>query len=105
MEISNTLLAAIMFVMILSVGIVSILSWLAGFTNLRSEKKIGWMLINWLILLLLAHLKMFWHTLDIMSVQELKFVGFLYIVTGPVLIFFGTSIMLPEASRAESSDL
>ncbi len=65
MEISNTLLAAIMFVMILSVGIVSILSWLAGIINLRSEKKIGWMLINWLILLLLAHLKMFWHTLDI----------------------------------------
>ena len=101
MEISNTLLAAIMFVMILSVGILNILSWLAGIVNHTSENKIGWILVNWLVLLLIAHFNMFWHTLDIMTIEDLKFAGFLYIVTGPILIFFATSIMLPGASQAE----
>jgi hypothetical protein len=93
-----------MLVMILSVGIVNILSWLAGIINLRSDKKIGWMVIIWLILLLLAHLKMFWHTLDILSIEALKFSGFLYIITGPILILFATNIMLPEASHDEPPD-
>jgi hypothetical protein len=101
MEISHTLLAAIMFVMILSVGILNILSWLAGIVHHSSEKKIGWILINWLVLLLLAHFNMFWHTLDIISIEDLKFGGFLYIVMGPILIFFATSVMLPSVSQAE----
>ena len=105
MEISNTLLAAIMFVMILSMGIMNILSWLAGIVNHRSEQKIGWILVNWLVLLLIAQLNMFWHTLDIISIEELKFGGFLYIVTGPILIFFATSVMLPGESQAESNDM
>ena len=105
MEISNTLLAAIMFVMILSMGIMGILSWLAGIVNHRSEQKIGWILINWLVLLLIAQLNMFWHTLDIVSIENLKFGGFLYILAGPILIFFATSVMLPGESQAESNGM
>ena len=105
MEISNTLLAAIMFVMILSMGIMNIIAWLAGIVNQPSERKIGWILINWLVLLLIAQLNMFWHTLEIISIENLKFGGFLYIVTGPILIFFATSVMLPGESQAESNDM
>jgi hypothetical protein len=105
MDISNTLLAAIMFVMILSLGIVNILSWLAGIVSHRAEEKIGWILINWLILLLIAHFNMFWHTLDIISIEDLKFGGFLYIIMGPILIFFATSVLVPDASQAESNGM
>jgi len=105
MDISNTLLAAIMFVMVLSLGIVNILSWLAGIVSHRAENKIGWILINWLILLLIAHFNMFWHTLDIISIEDLKFGGFLYIIVGPILIFFATSVILPETSQAESNSM
>jgi hypothetical protein len=105
MEISNTLLAAIMFVMILSMGIMGILSWLAGIVNDLSERKISWILINWLILLLIAQLNMFWHTLDIVSIENLKFGGFLYILAGPILIFFATNVMLPGESQAESNGM
>ena len=105
MEISNTLIAAIMFVMILSMGIMNILSWLAGIASHRSEQKIGWILISWLVLLLIAQLNMFWHTLDILSIEDLKFGGFLYIIVGPILIFFATSVMLPGALPAESNGM
>ena len=105
MDISHTLLAAIMFVMILSLGIVNILSWLAGIVSHRAENKIGWILINWLILLLIAHFNMFWHTLEIISIEDLKFGGFLYIIMGPILIFFATSVILPDESQAESNGM
>lgn len=105
MDISNTLLAAIMFVMILSMGIMNILSWLAGIASHPSEQKFDWILVSWLVLLLIAQLNMFWHTLDILSIEDLKFGGFLYIVTGPILVFFATSVMLPEASQAESNGM
>jgi hypothetical protein len=105
MEISNTLLAAMMFVMILSMGIMNIIAWLAGIADQRSENKISWILISWLVLLLIAQLNMFWHTLDILSIEDLKFGGFLYIIVGPILVFFATSVMLPGASQDESNGM
>jgi hypothetical protein len=104
-EFSNSLLVAIMFVMILSIGIVNILASLASKIDYRSKQTNPGICMSWIILLLLAHFNMFWHTIAIMSIEEWVFAGFLCIVTGPILIFFATDLMLPEPSHPESSDL
>ena len=105
MEVSNSLLVAIMFVMILSIGIANILASLASKIDFSSKQTNPGIWVSWLILLLLAHFNMFWHTIAIISIEEWAFAGFLYIVTGPILIFFATDLMLPEPSHPESSDL
>lgn len=105
MEISNSMLVAIMFVMILSIGIVNILASLASKIDYRANQKNKGICLSWIVLLLLAHFNMFWHTVDILSIEAWRFFGFLYIIAGPVLIFFATDLMLPESSHPEASDL
>lgn len=105
MEISNSLLVAIMFVMILSLGIVNILAALASEISYRTNQENKGVCISWIILLLLAHFNVFWHTIDIVSIETWRFAGFLYIVAGPILIFFATDLMLPVSSQTESRDL
>ena len=92
MEISNSLLVAMMFVMILSIGIVNILASLASTIDYRTNQGHKGICISWIILLLLAHFNLFWHTIEIMSIGTWGFVGFLYIVTGPILIFLQATL-------------
>jgi hypothetical protein len=40
-----------------------------------------------------------------MSIENLEFGGFLYIITGPILIFFATSVILPGAWLADSNGM
>jgi hypothetical protein len=105
MEISNSMLVAIMFVMILSIGIVNILASLASKIDYRANQGHRGICISWIVLLLLMHFNMFWHTIDILSIEAWRFVGFLYLVTGPVLIFFATDLMLPGSPQSEAHDL
>jgi hypothetical protein len=105
MEVSRGLLVAIMFVMLLSLGIVNILNSLAAIINRRSDVKVSGIHLNWLILLLLAHFNLFWHTVDILSVEDWGFMGFLYTISGPILIFFATSILVPEGSVDDAREI
>lgn len=104
MEVSESLLVAMMFVMILSIGIGNILMGLAGILHRGSEIRVHWMPLAWVVVLLLTHLELFWQTLSIVSVESWRFGGFLYIVTGPVALLFATSLMLPDSARAAAGD-
>ena len=58
-----------------------------------------------MILLLLVYFNLFWHTLSLFQVEGWQFGGFLYIVSGPLLILFATQVILPEFSdSAELKD-
>ena len=105
MEISRSLLVAMMFVVILSIGIGTILSSLAGIINRRMWTKFDRIHLQWLFLILLAHFNLFWHTVDILSVDDWGFAGFLYIITGPILIFFATNVLVPDDARLQSGDV
>ena len=69
MEISNALLVALMFVTILVLGIANILVSLAAIVRHPSAAKDDAIFNNWKLLLLLAHFNLFWHTLDLLSVD------------------------------------
>jgi len=47
---------------------------------------------------------MFWHTLAILKAEEWGFGGFLYVVTGPILLFLATSLLLADPVYAGPSD-
>lgn len=98
MEISNALLVAMMFIVLLTMGIGNILMALASTVDRRSSLKADALHTSWVLLLLLMHFNLFWHVLDILSIEEWVFLEFLYIVAGAILIFFATHILLPDAS-------
>jgi hypothetical protein len=106
MEVTNALLVAMMFMMLLSFGIANIVMMIpALFAERRQELKLYWIHSSWIILLLLVYLNLFWHTLDIFSNEDWQFHDYLYIIIGPVLLFVATHFLLPDPADTKTHDL
>ena len=105
MEISSSLLVTIMFVIVLSLGIANILMSLAAVINRRAAFKSDRLHTSWMVLLLLIHFNLFWYALEILGVESWRFLDFLYMISGPMLMFFATSVLLPDASDPDAADI
>ena len=101
----NTLLVALMFVTILSMGIGNIVVTLADVLNNATPSRRDRVHVAWIVLLLLIHFNVFWHTKAILAVDDWQFASFLLAIAGPVLLFFATSIALTDAPDQESTEL
>jgi hypothetical protein len=101
----NTLLVALMFVTILSMGIGNILVSLADIFNHATPSRREKVHIGWIFLMLLVHFNLFWHTKAILEVEDWEFGGFLLTMAGPVLMFFATSILLTDPPSDAKPDL
>ena len=99
MQISTTFLVTLMFVTILTLGIANLLVALAAFVGRQGGAKKDWIPAAWKMLMLLLHLNVFWHTSNILSVEDWGFAGFLYIIAGPILLFFAVSVLLSDDSQ------
>ncbi len=105
MEISSSLLVAIMFIIILSMGIGHILVAAAAMVDRRVKQRISALHLNWTLILLLTYFNFFWHTLDLLATEEWVFASFLYMIAGAILIYFATCVLLPDMPADESLDL
>jgi hypothetical protein len=103
-EISHNLLVAMMFVMLLSIGVGNILMSLAGALDRASGVRVHWIPLTWVVLLLLTSFELFWQTLAIVNIEDWKFGQFLYVISGPVALLFAISLMLPDSVRAGEGD-
>ncbi len=101
----NTLLVALMFVTILSMGIGNILMSLADNFNRATASRRDRTHISWIVLVLMIHFNLFWHTKSILAVDDWQFGGFLLAMAGPVLMFFATSILLTNPPEDDGIDL
>ncbi len=99
MEVSTSLLVALMFVTLLSMGIGSAVSTFSVIIEKGKTSGYSIIQIGWLGLLLLTYFNMFWHTVDLLSKDTWGFVGFLYIMAGPVIIYFATSILIASRNQ------
>ena len=105
MEVSSALLVAMMFVVLLTIGIGNILMSLASMVDRRSPVSASGIHISWIVLLLLVYFSLFWHTVDVLSVEEWTFGEFLYVILGPVLILFASQVLLPNPSDPDAGEL
>ncbi len=105
MEMSSALLVMIMFVVLLTIGIGNILMSLAAMVDRRSPVAASRMHISWIILLLLVYFNLFWHTLDVLSIENWTFSEFLYLILGPVLVLFASQVLLPNPSSTDAGEL
>jgi len=69
-EIDSGLLVAIMFVILLSLGIAHVVMAMAEFVRAEKSERPDWLLTSWAVLLLLVFLKLFWHTIDLLGVGD-----------------------------------
>lgn len=104
MDITNALLVAMMFIVLLTIGIGNIVMGLAALVDRRSPLRPDGYHTSWTIIVLLLHFNLFWHVIDILRIETWVFPEFLYVILGALLMFFATHILLPDAS-SEAVDL
>jgi len=91
-----------MFVTILSMGIGNILGTMAEIFHHSTEGRRSRIHVAWIVLVLLVHFNIFWHTKALLEVEQWSFGGFLIAIAGPVLLFLATSILLNRPPSDES---
>ena len=101
----NTLLVALMFVTILCMGLGNILMVLADLFNHATISRRAGIHAGWMVLLLIVHFNLFWHTKSILEAENWRFGDFLLAIAGPVLLFFASSVLLTPPSEEEQEDL
>lgn len=102
MDNPTTLLVAIMFVTVLAMAIGNILmtcAEIAGGLRRPMPERIQ---LSWIFLMLFALLSLFWETTALLEVESWQFVEFLYVITGPMLLLFATSVITSPARNEQS---
>ena len=95
MQISHTLIVALMYVTVLSFGLASILTSLALVIKRGNGINVSITHLHWLLVLLLVHFNMVWHAVLFTNLEAWSYHAFLLIVLGPTLAFFSANILAP----------
>ena len=105
MDNPTTLLVAIMYVTIISIGLSNLLMTLSELAGGRKPSPDP-VHLSWLLLLLVAYLGYYWFTADILGVEDWRFIGFAGFLIGPILLLFGTNliIVLPAPEGLPSTE-
>jgi hypothetical protein len=98
-----TLLTAIMFVTVLGMAIGNLLMTCAEVTGGLRQPSPSRLHLSWMVLLLLAMLSLFWETTLILDVPDWTFLDFLYVIIGPMLLLFASSVLIAPAADASAS--
>ena len=105
MDNPSTLLVAIMFVTILAIAIGNPLmtcAEIAGGLRRPVPERIQ---LSWIFLILFALLSLFWEATALLEVEKWLFIEFLYVISGPMVLLFATSIITApsQADHGEKS--
>ena len=103
MDNPTTLLTAIMFVTILGMAIGNLLVVLAEIAGGLRKPVPERIHLSWIILMLLALLGLFWKTTLLLDLEDWAFRDFLYMICGPILMFFAASVVGVPAPDGESA--
>jgi hypothetical protein len=67
----------------------------------RSRPQLYAVHTGWVVLLLLVHFNLFWNMIDIFSLETWRFHDFLYVIAGPIVLFFATHVILAHGDDGE----
>jgi hypothetical protein len=104
MDNPTTLLVAIMFVTILAMAIGNILMTCAEIAGGLRHPMPERLQLSWIFLMLFALLSLFWQTTILLEVDEWLFVEFLYVMAGPMVLLFATSVITAPAQDGQSGE-
>jgi len=100
MDNPTTLLVAIMYVTIISIGLSNLLMTLSNIAGGRQANP-DKLHLSWLLLLLFAYFNFFWQTTIILEFENWQFSYFVGFLLGPICLLFGTNLLI---SMPDSSD-
>jgi hypothetical protein len=95
---------AMMVGVVNGMAVASILTALAGFAQRRSAVRVYWVYGSWVFFQLLSHIMLWWSIWNVQHTTELNFLSYLYLISGPVVLFLATSILLAATSEGDALD-
>ena len=99
MDISYTLIVALMFITILSFGFANILTSLGEILDRKNNIAVCTVHLNWILILLIIHFNMAWHAVLLATNSNWTYDTFLFVELGPILAFFATRILAPSEDK------
>lgn len=99
-----TLLVSIMFVTILALAIGNVLMVCADIAGGLRKPLPQRIQLSWMVLMLFVMLNLFWETTALLEVTEWLFIEFLYVISGPMLLLFATSVITAPSQDGRSGD-
>jgi hypothetical protein len=103
MDNPTTLLVAIMYVTILSTGLINLLLALSEIVG--KSRRLDPVHTGWIVLLLLVYLNFFWETTAILEIEGWMFLTFIAFITGPIFLLFSTQLILVAPPAEKTADL
>jgi hypothetical protein len=101
-----TELASFAFIITLAAVIngLGIVRWLTGFAEyLRQSEKLSvtpyWVYMLFAGFQFLLHILMWWSLWSVRGAGEINFLMYMYLLSGPILLFLGTSVLAPDISQ------
>ena len=97
---------SVMFAVIMGMGVVYILIAIA--TIIRGFNRTitpYWLHLAWIVFLLLLHFHVWWGLWDFQQITSWNYFTYLFLLSGPVLLFVAVAIILPEDKQSANTDL
>ena len=87
---------AVMFAVLMGMGVVRLI--MASAVLVRGDEKIKpyWLHGAWLFFMLLIYLHVWWSMWDFRQVESWNYFSYIFLLSGPVILFLATNILLPE---------
>jgi hypothetical protein len=79
-------------------GIVRLLSGFAEYLRTQDSLEIAhyWVFNLWAVFQFLLHILMWWTLWGVQTAEEFTFLHYLFLLSGPILLFLGTSLLVPN---------
>jgi len=84
-----------------AMGIVRLLASFAEYLRHQSKLEVAhyWVFSLWLPFQFLLHVLLWWSLWNYRMVEEFTFLDYLYLLSGPVLLYLGTSLLVPDVEN------
>ena len=104
MDNPTTLIVAIMYVTIISIGLSNLLMALSELVG-GSKPLPDRVHRSWMLLMLLAYFSYYWQTTAILDFENWQFLTFIAFLAGPVCLLFSVNLLigLPDGNEANSA--
>lgn len=96
---------SVLISIVLGLGITSLLTGLARIVQMRGQVRVFWPTIVWALTLLLVHVQTWWTMFGLRHVETWSFLAFALTLMQPILLYFLSTLVLPDFDRDEGLDL
>jgi len=107
LEISYTLIVAIVFVTIMSMGLGNQLMAVTALALPRSDPRPGPLRVGWMLVMLMTYFLYIWQVTLLVQVESWNFLRYLYVTLGPSLLLTATGLLTmvaPDRDQVSAND-